>query len=587
MNDDKPESIWKKSWKGPRLFLLWLALMIVTLVLFSIGVLISGKPFTEPSNFKMVLIAGVVTASLLFVLWLFLRWLCCWKNFRRFLFGLACLATLVALAYAEEDWRGWHAWNRFKHEWETKGEEFDYAGVIPPPVPDDQNFAMAPIWVESMKAVLGPTNSLLWFRNFVENGRTNFVDRLGMPLVADYADWPTNGAGDWQKAALTDLKLWQNYYRTLAARTNLFPVAPQPQTPARDVLLALSKYDSAIEELREASRRPYSRFPLYSDPERPFDTLLPHLATLKRCTQVLRLRAIAELQNGQSDKALDDVKLLLRLIDSIHTEPFLISHLVRIALLQLALQPIYEGLAEHKWSDAQLAELDGELAKLDFLADYELSMRGERACSIATVDHLRRTRDLGILEGPDETYAKFRSFFVRLVPSGWFYLNDLALARMCQYDLLPLADVQQQIVSPEVVRRANDAEVNFSKNASRITFIARMVYPTLSQAVKKFAYAQSSVDLARTAIVLERYRLAHGEYPESLDALAPQFMAKIPRDIINGQPLHYRRTAGGQFVLYSVGWNETDDGGVVVLYKGSSDRIDLIRGDWVWRYPAR
>ena len=70
------------------------------------------------------------------------------------------------------------------------------------------------------------------------------------------------------------------------------------------------------------------------------------------------------------------------------------------------------------------------------------------------------------------------------------------------------------------------------------------------------------------AIALERYRLAHGEYPESLDALAPQFMEKIPHDIINGQPLHYRRTSDGQFVLYSVGWNETDDGGVVVLTKG-------------------
>ena len=48
---------------------------------------------------------------------------------------------------------------------------------------------------------------------------------------------------------------------------------------------------------------------------------------------------------------------------------------------------------------------------------------------------------------------------------------------------------------------------------------------------------------------------------ESLDALAPQFIETIPHDIIGGQPLHYRRTEDGQFVLYSVGWNETDDGG--------------------------
>jgi len=91
--------------------------------------------------------------------------------------------------------------------------------------------------------------------------------------------------------------------------------------------------------------------------------------------------------------------------------------------------------------------------------------------------------------------------------------------------------------------------------------------------------------LARVAIALERYRLAHGDFPESLDVLAPQFIAKLPHDVINGQPLHYRRTSDGQFVLYSVGWNETDDGGEVGLTK--KGYLDISQGDWVWRYPAK
>jgi hypothetical protein len=91
------------------------------------------------------------------------------------------------------------------------------------------------------------------------------------------------------------------------------------------------------------------------------------------------------------------------------------------------------------------------------------------------------------------------------------------------------------------------------------------------------------VNLARTACALERFRLAHGKYPEALDALAPQFIAKVPHDPIDGQPLHYRPTDDGQFILYSVGWNEKDDGGTVVLTKGGS--VDLDAGDWVRRYP--
>ena len=80
--------------------------------------------------------------------------------------------------------------------------------------------------------------------------------------------------------------------------------------------------------------------------------------------------------------------------------------------------------------------------------------------------------------------------------------------------------------------------------ATLTTLLEKLLLPALGNAAKKFAYAQTSVDLARIAIALERYRLAHGEYPESLDALAPQFIAKLPHDIINGQPLHYRRDFG-------------------------------------------
>ena len=61
---------------------------------------------------------------------------------------------------------------------------------------------------------------------------------------------------------------------------------------------------------------------------------------------------------------------------------------------------------------------------------------------------------------------------------------------------------------------------------------------------------------------------------------------KLPRDIINGKPLIYRRTEDGSFLIYSVGWNETDDGGVVGL-TSNGQSADNRKGDWVWRYPAK
>ncbi len=587
--DEKPKSIWKKSWTGWRGLLFWLiSLIVIAFAVFLSICMVVGE--TNPIGIAAILALSCALVVILIVA--FIRWVFCWRNFKRFLFGCACLATLIALFYAEEDWRGKHDWEKYKHEWEAKGEKFDYASIIPPLVPDDQNFAMTPIWVDSIKFEFGANVAKQWYgETLTETERTNLVDRLSLSISGNedlVSSPPQTNDGYWAKGTLFNLKIWQDYYRALAVKTNEFPVAPQPQTPAQDVLLALSKYDSAIEELRTVSKLPYSRFPVFSDADHPFDTLLPHLSVFKRCAQILKLRAIAELQNGQSDKALEDVKLAVELTEKIRSEPFLISHLVRIAMLQLTLQVIYEGLANHQWSDAQLAELDSELAKLDFLADYETSMRGEQAASISALEFLRHTRDLfSFSEAGGKPTPEWKRILSHLtMPSGFFYQNELTIARMHEQYTLPMVAADKQVVSPTLVHNLqSESNQELSHHAWPYKIFAKMLLPAFDAAVKKFAYAQSSTDLTRVAIALERYRLAHGEFPESLDALAPQFMGKIPHDIISGEPLKYRRTDDGQFVLYSVGWNERDEGGIAGLMKSGS--VDNQKGDWVWRYPTK
>ncbi len=255
----------------------------------------------------------------------------------------------------------------------------------------------------------------------------------------------------------------------------------------------------------------------------------------------------------------------------------------------ITLEPIYEGLAEHKWSDAQLAELDTALAKLDFLADYEFSMRGEMIFGISETEYLRCSRNFQALDysenGSHQNPASQLGF--RLAPASFFYRNELTIAQMHERWTLPLVDMTNRVVSPKKVSQNTAAADKALQHGWPYNILARMIFPAVGMAVFQYARAQSSVDLARTAIALERYRLAHGDYPDSLDALTPQFMEKIPHDVIGGGPLHYRLTSDGQFVLYSVGWNERDDGGVVVFSKGSTKAVDINQGDWVWRYPEK
>jgi len=91
----------------------------------------------------------------------------------------------------------------------------------------------------------------------------------------------------------------------------------------------------------------------------------------------------------------------------------------------------------------------------------------------------------------------------------------------------------------------------------------------------QIAKAETYRRLARLACRLEEYRLAHGQYPDTLDAL-PDLPAHLNQEVLSEQPLQYHRKGNG-YSLYSLGWNQKDDGGVY--------STDAKEGDWPWPSP--
>jgi hypothetical protein len=141
-------------------------------------------------------------------------------------------------------------------------------------------------------------------------------------------------------------------------------------------------------------------------------------------------------------------------------------------------------------------------------------------------------------------------------------------------------DLTNNTVAPrkfeETTREVDKFFRHMSPFNSPYKLLAAIAIPNFTKAEQTTAHNQTLVNEAQIVCALERYRLAHGEYPETLDALVPQFIEKLPHDIIGGAPLIYRPTADGKFLLYSVGWNERDDG-------GQSGGTDFTRSDWVWK----
>jgi hypothetical protein len=107
------------------------------------------------------------------------------------------------------------------------------------------------------------------------------------------------------------------------------------------------------------------------------------------------------------------------------------------------------------------------------------------------------------------------------------------------------------------------------------------------------AEAESRRRIIITALALERYHGKYGAYPQALAALAPEFVKTVPVDFMDGQPLRYRLTDDGHFVLYSVGLDGVDNGGQLRdpkrknLFDDGRDYMGQPREpDLVWPLPA-
>lgn len=510
-----------------------------------------------------------------------------WANLRAVLFGVLASITVLLLARTLSDWQGRRAWEAYRAEAEKRGVVFDLEKLMPLPVPDAENFAATPL-----------------LRPF-QSGNPEFAERrakLGPqapdePFRTDDPQsklpWPDKE--NWMLGQRWNLPALHSYYRS---STN-FPAWPTPRTPAEDVLKALSHFDAELAELRAAAGRPKTRFNTQLT-EDGVSTLIPHLAPLKSSVLLAALRSVAATAAGRTNEAFADAQLAFRLSDTLRGEPLLISHLVRIGSHSIALRTMWEGLVDHRWTDAQLTHWQADLHQRVFAAEVRRALAGERAFGNRAIDFLRRRPEMLEAIGAEESGIPplgptgFIKWVCYLPPPGWmateqinynqFFDDYLVAALSSELGRFDPARIQAKQASFE---REMERDRNLSKATLRHNALSHMILPAFAKAMLKACQAQTFTQLAIAACALERHRLARGSYPESLAALAPEF-GPLPPDPMSAQPFHYERTADGRFRLWSVGWNGKDDGGTVALTgttASKSRNINFEQGDWVWPVP--
>lgn len=351
---------------------------------------------------------------------------------------------------------------------------------------------------------------------------------------------------------------------------NIFNVSltSVPITAAADYLKWSDQFVPAFDEIREALKRPYAMLPGdYSNP--PFMPI-PNFVFLRALAQTLAQRAQCYLLLCEPDKALHELTLIhdvCRILEKPPSGPpeTLIEAMINVAFTGIYAEVIAEGIRQHQWQESQLIALQQQLKETD-LSPYVFESLQQGPARISRIAET----------ATPPTWISSRVFDWS-VPRGWLYQMMVVAAKLESHSLVGV-DLENNTISP---KKLNDTMQDIDTSLNRhspFTLLARIVLPNELKAWQTTAYIQTLVNQTQIACALERYRLAHGQYPETLDALTPQFMEIIPHDIIGGEPLHYRRTPDGKFLLYSVGWNETDDGG-----QEPAHMSDYTKGDWVWK----
>lgn len=381
-----------------------------------------------------------------------------------------------------------------------------------------------------------------------------------------------------------DLNLWQPNVplagnRALAVTQAADAIARKPGRTRNDVLERteeegpwsaetkrtvrgfLDENRRAIEMAHALGELQYSRYIV--DWSSGAATLLPYLSKAKELVQLLRLEARLHLEENHCDRA---IQSLLRTFDVAQTlthEPILISQLVRNACLHLSCLTLQRFLRVCQADEAVLSELTRAVdqAVRDTQGTLQRALIGERSIG----NHSFQLSPAQLIQlSPSSSGA---------APEWMFNVAD-TLSRMTglrDWDQAFYLETMGKWINaasmqfPEALNEAKQISDQLSRalESKKFLYVSRMLLPSLDNAFEKFAETEARLRAARVALAIERYRLVKGGgWPETLEQLAPDFLASVPADPFDGQPIRYRRETGA-YLLYSVGRDGTDQAGAI------------------------
>jgi hypothetical protein len=336
------------------------------------------------------------------------------------------------------------------------------------------------------------------------------------------------------------------------------PAAPLSAAMKSTLRTFLEKNQPALDLFERGAQCSGSRYPV--DLTKGAGAVVPQLAKVRQAAQVSELYALSQADLRRGTNASQGVLLALAAARTLEAEPLVFSQLTRVASAGLAVDALEQTVNRVVLPAESLSQLQSAFNRA---AEYEAAgtgfnrgLTGDRVASLAIFD-------------PDKLHEALAQ---PAVSNAMFEATHLSAEKTMEtakeqrkfsedsFDQVFAARVNSfpaRLKADELVtERVNEAK---TKNYALVA----MLLPGLGKVTSREATALARLNLAQTAVALERFRAGNtNRYPDALTELAPKFLAAVPNDPFDGQPLRYQKAGAGGYLLYSVGADLKDDSGV-------------------------
>jgi hypothetical protein len=285
-------------------------------------------------------------------------------------------------------------------------------------------------------------------------------------------------------------------------------------------------------------------------------TLMPDQPKSRFAAALLRYDVLRLAEEDRPDEALQSCRGIINAGRSLGDEPTLISMLIRTACVAIGCNSAERVLAQAQPDPREMLALQRLLEDEDAFPSLTVGIRGERAMGQESFDAME-SGEVSLAElsgeknGPDWNERLFgREALERFRVEHPIYLETMSRA----IEISRMPPHQQPAAEEEL-----EAKIAAIPRTAPLT---RLLLPAIQKCGqanrRKLAVMRTTI----AALAAERYRRAHGDWPNKLSDLVGDSLDAVLLDPYDGEPLRCRRRIDG-LTIYSIGPDGVDDGGVI------------------------